>query len=755
MGYDDDIPGFDHISENDFLNIMGYYDDEDIMGNDGEDRVPCAYYSKDKKVNFRDLYGRNIWKIGNFFFYNNQYLEEVCFPEKFYKIGRGAFCSCPNLKKVKNIRKLTIYGDECFCNCPNLEELEFFDVTIEGSREMFAGCTRLKRVDLDTAYITSFGEYCFKNCYSLERIKIPSSVKDLGKGCFLNCTKLRSIDISPNVKRIGSNCFNGCRNLRVVNYYSEAVFLDNIFIGCNNLEKINFYFSTPEKMRDFLRKSELILKEIMKSCPKVVFNFKLCALDIYEQYDVWNMVDSMGLGERSHLSIQRETIHYEPHMEDDHITNSNMFFIDMVKSISDRDVKDRIVSLYNSCKTLPEKMRRNVLDRLANIFNTYLNKIRGYSPKFKQNDKFYSYSLTSVKSDCIKELNELEMAINLSSSSIDYVIRCTRYKEILNDKKTVSGDKSIEGKLGLIASSSKYLNSELNEKYLLPIYNHLNDVIERNQKLLDNFDIDFGKTLNFSESPDDTLFILVDSAYDTIQNYMKFFKPLEDIRNAMSPQLPQNENLILDDLALFILEIRHQINNFSSKEYKEMLEKSLYQALLPYIQEIDILLTNKTNIISDLYLKFLNRRIRIVLRVFLYKMYFFAQRDEYMKKYKNADILIGYLKRTVSFLKSTDDTIDDDEYDSNIIYSFLIDSLSNNVMVPISRLKEDYLVRLSLINVLEYYINKLDDSTVSTVEKYNEYLYEIMKVLAKVISDIVIYYDKKKAFQSLNPVYRF
>ena len=92
----------------------------------------------------------------------------------------------------------------------------------------------------------------------------------------------------------------------------------------------------------------------------------------------------------------------------------------------------------------------------------------------------------------------------------------------------------------------------------------------------------------------------MDTAYDGIQNYMKHVKPFEDLADAMSPSL-ERSTLVLNDLALFIIDIRIQINNFLSEKYREELEELLLEVMSPYKKELDSLLEKKSDYISDIY----------------------------------------------------------------------------------------------------------------------------------------------------------
>lgn len=133
----------------------------------------------------------------------NRTIDEYC-DDAIEIIGPGAFCDCAALVKL---------------DLPNLK-------TVTGNR--WLGKT-------------------FENCTSLESVSMPNLEKVAGFSMFAGCSKLKRIDF-PNLTLMGAIMFKRAQ-------ITEAVFpkvtgsatgsgLDNVFSDCSNLEKIDFHVLT-------------------------------------------------------------------------------------------------------------------------------------------------------------------------------------------------------------------------------------------------------------------------------------------------------------------------------------------------------------------------------------------------------------------------------------------------------------------------------------------------------------------------------
>ena len=85
---------------------------------------------------------------------------------------------------------------------PYMESVEFSGERKLICDEAFAGCKKLKRVEIPYGVI-SVGDCAFYNCSSLTEIEIPDSVKYIGAPVFVNCTSLKRIKVGKNVDHVG------------------------------------------------------------------------------------------------------------------------------------------------------------------------------------------------------------------------------------------------------------------------------------------------------------------------------------------------------------------------------------------------------------------------------------------------------------------------------------------------------------------------------------------------------------------------
>lgn len=109
-----------------------------------------------------------------------------------------------------------------------------------------AGNKSLKEVVFMGEGLEVIEQWCFSQCSSLQKIKIPSSVKDIGPEAFSDCVSLESIIIPKSVSGSMSGTFINCSNLKSVTFEKECKItaIYDIFDECLSLESINL----PEKL---------------------------------------------------------------------------------------------------------------------------------------------------------------------------------------------------------------------------------------------------------------------------------------------------------------------------------------------------------------------------------------------------------------------------------------------------------------------------------------------------------------------------
>ena len=162
-----------------------------------------------------------------------------------------------------------------FKGCSNLEEIvglsKLNTKSVTNMAEMFAGCTKLKSIDLsnfDTSLVMDMSGM-FSGCESLEKIdisKFKTSKVSRMNNLFQGCKKLSSIDLTKldtsSVWDI-SGMFNGCESLKKIDVSkfktSNVVCMKDLFHDCKNLtslDLLNFDISAVTDMSSMFSNCE-------------------------------------------------------------------------------------------------------------------------------------------------------------------------------------------------------------------------------------------------------------------------------------------------------------------------------------------------------------------------------------------------------------------------------------------------------------------------------------------------------------------
>ena len=141
---------------------------------------------------------KGIDEIGNYAFYNCNFIKTITIPSSVTSIGSYAFDGCSSLISITIPSNITSIGGYAF-----------------------SGCTQLQIVNIEpNSKLKSIGYHAFSECSSLTSIIIPNSVTSIGECAFSGCTQLQIVNIEPNskLKSIGESAFFGCNSLERINY---------------------------------------------------------------------------------------------------------------------------------------------------------------------------------------------------------------------------------------------------------------------------------------------------------------------------------------------------------------------------------------------------------------------------------------------------------------------------------------------------------------------------------------------------------
>lgn len=206
---------------------------------------------------------------------NNLYSVKSTNPELIptnCQIGEYAFYNLEYLTDLNPMGGLTAVGSCAFKNCKSIEEI---NMTCQpNGNSIFAGCNALKNVNINGQYIP---DSLFFDCKSLD-YTIPENISKIGQYAFANCSSLADINI-PKLLTINAGVFSGC-NFREITIPESVQSIEAYaFSKCTNL------------------KSVISLNTLPPECNKTVFadvNIANCSLKTpsnsisrYQSSNVW------------------------------------------------------------------------------------------------------------------------------------------------------------------------------------------------------------------------------------------------------------------------------------------------------------------------------------------------------------------------------------------------------------------------------------------------------------------------------------
>lgn len=164
-------------------------------------------------VEFEPRKDRKWLMIGDYCFYQNDYMKNIKFPDCDLNIGKETFYGCRNLETItwpSDERNVTLSSGS-FYWCPKLSMTRLHPSISYVPDNAFNSCSNL--VDLELPGVTSIGQQAFSTCKNLKSVTIGGDVTDLGVSAFLNCKALQriSMPVAPDI--IQNYAFKGCEAL--------------------------------------------------------------------------------------------------------------------------------------------------------------------------------------------------------------------------------------------------------------------------------------------------------------------------------------------------------------------------------------------------------------------------------------------------------------------------------------------------------------------------------------------------------------
>lgn len=181
---------------------------------------------------------KNIKSIGEYAFYECQYLRHVELPEGLEKINGQAFRGCTSLAEIKIPSTVIEIHDVAFGNS-GLTSVSLPEGLTGIGNNAFAGCEMLTSVILPGSSLTDIGEHIFYRCANLQEVVFGEGIPHISPTMFVDCTSLTSIELPESATVIFERAFDGCTNLKNVRLSekTEAI-MEDAFSNCTSLEEI-------------------------------------------------------------------------------------------------------------------------------------------------------------------------------------------------------------------------------------------------------------------------------------------------------------------------------------------------------------------------------------------------------------------------------------------------------------------------------------------------------------------------------------
>lgn len=226
--------------------------------------------------------GDNITSIGDYMFYENDYLESVTIGNGVTSIGENAFNDCYNLRTVNMGNSVVTIGNEAFEYCDNLTSVNIPNSVI--SIGDYAFSCHLPAISVPST-VTTIGRYAFSGVKNLEyhgsatyannnlywgaitynttpdengfvyedtqktilkayvgknsNVVIPNTVKTIKSGAFSWLDHITSVTIPGSVETIEGSTFSDCPNLTSITIPGSVKTIETYaFIRCYGLKSV-------------------------------------------------------------------------------------------------------------------------------------------------------------------------------------------------------------------------------------------------------------------------------------------------------------------------------------------------------------------------------------------------------------------------------------------------------------------------------------------------------------------------------------
>lgn len=162
-------------------------------------------------------------------------IEEVIFHDDIHTIGEAAFAGCEKLRRINiSDKHINIKNDAFKGTAIISSKVSYLNNVLVKVESNYEGVLKVKEGTLAIADeallgcteitqvdlpdgLISIGKASFKNCRGLRKIILPESVQTIDKFAFSDCSNLKAIKLPKTMKQIGWGTFANCVILEQIN----------------------------------------------------------------------------------------------------------------------------------------------------------------------------------------------------------------------------------------------------------------------------------------------------------------------------------------------------------------------------------------------------------------------------------------------------------------------------------------------------------------------------------------------------------
>ena len=161
-------------------------------------------------------------------------------------IAADAFKGAKNLKSITLPNGLLYVGDYAFYDCDYITKIDLPSTVTAIGTGAFEGCEALASVTFPKALVT-IGNFAFRGCTSLGNFTLSDGLISIGAGAFDGCASLTELTLPKTVIAVGDTAFYGCKKLETVTVNAEVTATDVAIL--EKMNEILAAYETEEEIK--------------------------------------------------------------------------------------------------------------------------------------------------------------------------------------------------------------------------------------------------------------------------------------------------------------------------------------------------------------------------------------------------------------------------------------------------------------------------------------------------------------------------